>query len=176
MLINHPSTGTFLFDTNTCHLATMPKIRHQEKPISLFVPTADDGGGSLYIMRTIPRPESGSSTLSYQFEVLMFSSLTMTFPSQPADCRRLPPPPYICDLDYDYPYRPRITAYAVVGSSIYISAQSVGTYCLDTLSNTWHRVGQWTLPFLGKVEYVPELSLWFGISEHGHLAAADLSA
>jgi hypothetical protein len=47
---------------------------------------------------------------------------------------------------------------------------------LDTLSNRWERVGQWTLPFYGKVEYVPELKLWFGLSTpHGHLAAADLS-
>jgi hypothetical protein len=55
-----------------------------------------------------------------------------------------------------------------------------GTYCLDTASHTWSKVGDWTLPFVGKVEYVPELKLWFGISTsesgNGQLAAADLSA
>uniref|UniRef100_A0A0D3GUA5 Uncharacterized protein n=1 Tax=Oryza barthii TaxID=65489 RepID=A0A0D3GUA5_9ORYZ len=37
-------------------------------------------------------------------------------------------------------------------------------------------VDKWTLPFQGKVEYVPELKLWFGFSaEDGCLAAANLS-
>ncbi|GJN11027.1 hypothetical protein PR202_ga29185 [Eleusine coracana subsp. coracana] len=48
---------------------------------------------------------------------------------------------------------------------------------MHTVSHTWNRVGEWTLPFHGKIEYVPELKLWFGISaDSGHLAAADLSA
>ncbi|GJN33088.1 hypothetical protein PR202_gb21651 [Eleusine coracana subsp. coracana] len=53
----------------------------------------------------------------------------------------------------------------------------MGTYCLDTAGGyTWSKVGDWTLPFRGKVEYVPELKLWFGLSAYGQqLAAADLS-
>ncbi|RLN04474.1 hypothetical protein C2845_PM13G22030 [Panicum miliaceum] len=55
--------------------------------------------------------------------------------------------------------------------------KGVGTYCLDTASHTWSEVGKWTLPFHGRVEYVPELKLWFGLSgEARHLAAADLSS
>jgi hypothetical protein len=38
-------------------------------------------------------------------------------------------------------------------------------------------VAKWTLPFQGKVEYVPELNLWFGFSaKDRHFAAADLSS
>nr|TKW37840.1 hypothetical protein SEVIR_1G075000v2 [Setaria viridis] len=37
------------------------------------------------------------------------------------------------------------------------------TYCLETATHAWTQVGEWTLPFVGKVEYVPELKLWFGI-------------
>lgn len=93
-----------------------------------------------------------------------------------------------------------ITSYAVVGGGSHICVSvgisyvygglgavnyrknGVGTYCLDTVSHTWSKVGDWTLPFAGKVEYVPELKLWFGISGsefgsgNGQLAAADLSA
>jgi len=64
------------------------------------------------------------------------------------------------------------------GSHVCISVHGVGTYCLDTADHTWSQVGEWTLPFHGKVEYVPELKLWFGLSAAGgqqNLAAADLS-
>lgn len=65
-----------------------------------------------------------------------------------------------------------------------IKNEIASTYCLDTASHTWSIVGDWTLSFVGKVEYVPELKLWFGISAsgsesgsgYGELAAADLSA
>ncbi|KQK20095.1 hypothetical protein BRADI_1g52436v3 [Brachypodium distachyon] len=51
------------------------------------------------------------------------------------------------------------------------------TYCLDTTTHTWRQAGNWTLPFRGKVEYVPELKLWFGLSAKDQmLAAADLSS
>ncbi|KAK3127694.1 hypothetical protein QOZ80_7AG0577120 [Eleusine coracana subsp. coracana] len=41
----------------------------------------------------------------------------------------------------------------------------------------YRKVSEWTLPFNGKVEYVPELKLWFGLAaESGNLAAADLSS
>jgi hypothetical protein len=40
----------------------------------------------------------------------------------------------------------------------------------------WTHVGEWALPFHGKVEYVPELKLWFDMSANdGQLAAANLS-
>ncbi|OEL27289.1 hypothetical protein BAE44_0011693, partial [Dichanthelium oligosanthes] len=75
---------------------------------------------------------------------------------------------------------PQISFYAVVSgcSEICVSVEGVGTYCLNKRSYTWSEVGKWTLPFYGKVEYVPELKLWFGISagDQTTLAAADLSA
>uniref|UniRef100_A0A0E0JT40 Uncharacterized protein n=1 Tax=Oryza punctata TaxID=4537 RepID=A0A0E0JT40_ORYPU len=44
-------------------------------------------------------------------------------------------------------------------------------------SLTWSHLGKWMLPFTGKVEYVPEVKLWVGISASTHeLAAADLSS
>ena len=47
---------------------------------------------------------------------------------------------------------------------------------MDTVTHTWSHVGDWMLPFKGKVEYVPELKLWFGIcAQDWQLGAAELS-
>lgn len=56
-----------------------------------------------------------------------------------------------------------------------VSAEGVGTYLMDTVNHAWEEVGRWLLRFNGKVEYVPELNLWFGLTVNGMLAAADLS-
>uniref|UniRef100_A0A0E0KY33 Uncharacterized protein n=1 Tax=Oryza punctata TaxID=4537 RepID=A0A0E0KY33_ORYPU len=58
-----------------------------------------------------------------------------------------------------------------------MSVNEVGTYCFDTGSRSWSHAGEWTLPFSGKAEYVPELKLWFGIAAKGEYSpcAADLS-
>jgi hypothetical protein len=53
--------------------------------------------------------------------------------------------------------------------------EDVGTYCMDIATHTWSPVGKWMLPLYGKIEYVPELNLWFGFSDKNHLSAADLS-
>ncbi|CAN6322583.1 unnamed protein product [Urochloa humidicola] len=61
---------------------------------------------------------------------------------------------------------------------IYVSsvAPGIGTYSFHTDKWFWRRVGEWTLPFLGRAEFVPELNLWFGLSPDRpfHLCAADL--
>jgi hypothetical protein len=63
------------------------------------------------------------------------------------------------------------------GSHICISVDGVGTYRFDTENHEWSEVAKWTLPFQGKVEYVPELNLWFGFSaKDRHFVAADLSS
>lgn len=127
-------------------------------------------------MERNPRSEAGCRVQhSDQFEAFVYHKPTGTsFKSW--YCYSLPPPPFV----RDHPYGQRcsgITSYTVVGDDILISAEGAGTYCLDTVSNIWSQVGDWTLPFCGKVEYVPELKLWFGLSaENQHLAAVDLSA
>ncbi|KAF8668756.1 hypothetical protein HU200_051944 [Digitaria exilis] len=89
-------------------------------------------------------------------------------------CQLFPPPPYVHEHSYS-----EISSYSVVsgGSLICISVKDRGTYVLDTASrHLWEKVGDWKPPFQGKVEYVPELKLWFGLSADAkHLVAADLS-
>ncbi|KAG2654739.1 hypothetical protein PVAP13_1NG501138 [Panicum virgatum] len=153
------SGRTIIFDTKMRHVDILPTLhRPKWEPISIFVPSDaadnhDDVEGSIFVMERVPDPEY-SGQPSSQFE----------------DERP-----------------PKISSYAVVGgggggsgssSLIYIAAEEgAGTYSLDTVRHTWSRLGDCALPFHGKVEYVPELKLWFGISSKDWtLAAADLSA
>ncbi|CAL5085602.1 unnamed protein product [Urochloa decumbens] len=180
------SGRAFPFDADTRNLVTMPSLhKPKQYPISLFVPDAGDGGGSLLVIEEVPRPEyhRRETHTSDQFEA--FVCRRKPAAAESWRCQLLPPPPYLRDSKYWQSRRShKIAAYGVVdgGSQVCISVEGVGTYCLDTASHTWSEVGKWTLPFVGKFEYVPELKLWFGISAAGAqnqkhlLAAADLSA
>ncbi|RLM79687.1 uncharacterized protein C2845_PM12G32030 [Panicum miliaceum] len=115
---------------------------------------------------------------TYQFEAFVYRRPASTYFSKSWQCQLLPSLPYVHNTKQWHSF-PQISSYAVGngGSEICISVQGRGTYCLNTTSYTWTEVGKWTLPFNGKVEYVLELKLWFGISASDHtLAAADLSA
>ncbi|KAG0519399.1 hypothetical protein BDA96_09G260900 [Sorghum bicolor] len=107
--------------------------------------------------------------------VLPSSTWACTSESKSWQRQLLPPPPFVCDPKH-YEHRgPKITSYAVVerGGShvIFVSVDGAGTYSLDT-----SHVSDWVLPFTGKVEYVPELKLWFGFcTQDWQLGAADLS-
>ncbi|XP_004956624.1 uncharacterized protein LOC101767656 [Setaria italica] len=180
----------FIFDLDSRKVETMPPLLKLPtvNPVSVFVhkPHVDDDvwndgdGSSLFLMERIPQPEPISHLVR---ESEQFVGFINHYPSGPwggkcFTCRLLPPPPFVRETCSWYNNTPKITAYGVIGggSHVCISVQGVGTYCLDTANHTWSQVGKWTLPFHGKVEYVPELKLWFGLSgDSQHLAAADLS-
>lgn len=128
--------------------------------------------GSLYIMESIPDTEH--SIESHQFEAFIFCKPRFTTNVSSRRCQRLPTPPYAFQSSYNSCKYTEISSYAVVGggSHICISTKGIGTYCLDTASHTWSKVGRWTLPFYGKAEYVPELKLWFGLSAKAQLLCA----
>ncbi|KAJ1295191.1 hypothetical protein BS78_01G205300, partial [Paspalum vaginatum] len=161
---------TYIYDADTRSVVTMPDLKPKLWPLSLFVPNAgldghdhDDGscGGSLFIIETVIKPEEGwSGQCSDQFEVFVYDKPTST-----SSCRPLPPPPFVRYPKF-HNIHTKISSYAVVGGGSEVC-----------ISHTWRSLGQWTLPFNGKVEYVPELKLWFGLSaKTQRLAAADLSA
>jgi len=68
----------------------------------------------------------------------------------------------------------------VSDSKIWISTRNGGTFSFDTTSGVWSEAGDWELPFYGRVEYAPELGLWFGFTSEGRqlpqFAACDLGA
>ncbi|KAF0914483.1 hypothetical protein E2562_028965 [Oryza meyeriana var. granulata] len=177
-----------LFNPEMRQLDFMPCLnKPKSMPLSLFVPNAeaDDDydhycrGSSLFVMERAPGPEHNWSTpWSDQFEAFVYCKPTSLPFTKSWLWQLLPPPPYVREVKHwRSGARPEISSYALLGSHICISVSGVGTYCLDTASHTWRKAGNWTLPFHGKVEYVPELKLWFGFTtEARHLAAADLSS
>ncbi|CAO2037273.1 unnamed protein product [Urochloa humidicola] len=185
------SGRTALFDADTRQAETIPCL-HTPKlsPLSIFVPGSgaggddDDGGGAgIYIMDTHPHRELGlgkddatQSQLSNQFEAFVYHRHAMSW-----EHHRLPRPPFVVDpkrYEDCGSKKPVITSHAVVAAKVYLSVERAGTYCLDTATHAWTQVGEWTLPFVGKVQYVPELKLWFGAcaTKDTRLGAADLSA
>nr|ACG32832.1 hypothetical protein [Zea mays] len=176
----------FLFDANSCGVSTVAHLHTPKvKPISLSIPQPnvdeddhnDEWGSKLFILESMPEePE-----VNCQFEAFIYR-MRDVYPRVLKHWNRHlvpPPPPFIRETVNQNSRRLEVTSYAVIedGSHICISIEGAGTYCMHTVSHTWNRVGEWTLPFRGKIEYVPELKLWFGTSaESGHLAAADLSA
>ncbi|RLN16211.1 hypothetical protein C2845_PM02G36890 [Panicum miliaceum] len=147
---------TFLFDADTCNVVTMPDLHKPKRwPLSLFVPSVcmdghnDSGGGHLFIMETIVKSEARcSGQHSDQFEAIVYRKPTAT-----SSCQLLPPPPFVFDPKFA-DKRTKINSYAVIngGSEICISVEGAGTYCFDTVKHTWRHVGEWTLPFHGKVD------------------------
>jgi hypothetical protein len=189
------SGRTFLFDANTRHVVTMPSLhKPKDTPFSIFIPSAsddsnsdgfeddvDDDVGTLFVMEGYPTMEptsddhSPNDQPSDEFVAYVYGKRKLThFKSW--KCQSLPPPPYVRDPTW-MKFRPQITTYAVVGggAQILISAESAGTYCMDTATHKWSHVGRWMLPLHGKIEYVPELDLWFGFSAKDQLSAVDLS-
>ncbi|CAN6247075.1 unnamed protein product [Urochloa humidicola] len=188
ILCTDQSGRTVLFDADTCLAETMPHLhRPKSWPLTIFVPGAgagDDNGGSLYIMDPRPRWERGDDDanapqLSNQFEAFVYRRHAMSWQHQ-----RLPLSPFVVEPKRyeDCSKKPVITSHAVVGgggaAQVCLSVDRAGTYCLDTATHAWTHVGEWTLPFAGKVQYVPELELWFGFcaTKDMRLGAADLSA
>jgi len=165
-----------LCDTALPAVRTMPTLHAPKSfPISIAA------GNSLYVLNSRLGPPQ-----RHTFEALLHGLLP--------DCathgwfwRSLPPPPYVHYPDYGedeldddddeivQPYE--IRAYTVVGDSqIWISTVGAGTYSLDMESGIWSKPGEWSLPFSGCAEFVPEHKMWFGFSsEDNQFCACDLT-
>ncbi|CAL5078577.1 unnamed protein product [Urochloa decumbens] len=130
--------------------------------------TVYDAGSSLYVM----------SSKGYSFEVLDFggdggsSRRRYGFDRSGLKWQQLPPPPLGAAGFH-------MSAVLNGGGTICFSSMPEGpdTFCFDTASQQWWHAGDWTLPFEGKAEHVPELETWVGFSSNHphHLCAADLS-
>ncbi|CAL4936698.1 unnamed protein product [Urochloa decumbens] len=146
----------FLLDAGSRSFVTMPSL-HTPKwcPISFSVIGSEqDGASSLYVMEKVPSSDP---------EAFLYTTSETSY-NKSWYRHSLPPPPYILDPGYK---RARIHSHAVLGggSHLCISAIGHGTYCFDTASREWSHAGDWMLPMYGKAEYVPELDIWFGLSD-----------
>ncbi|CAL5091207.1 unnamed protein product [Urochloa decumbens] len=138
--------------------------------ITFSVPGAGGPGKeheSLYVMRS--DDDDGRST---GFVVLDFNEPRRKW-------QRLPPPP--C-ADEPGGSSGTIKSFTVLDGGrticVYDRDTTYATYCFDTASREWRHAGDWSLPFDGRAEHVPELNTWLGFcpEQPRHLCAADLSA
>uniref|UniRef100_A0A0D9XW68 Uncharacterized protein n=1 Tax=Leersia perrieri TaxID=77586 RepID=A0A0D9XW68_9ORYZ len=170
---------TLVFDADDSSSIAFPNLTcakfHDAIPISIKKACSSNSEAvdGLYVMPQSPSPQC----LQHCFEVLDYSTSSFTSSSSRGNgkgsfswrspyWRSLPPPPFANFR------QAHIDSYTVVdGSKIYISRSEMtdATYEFDT-------VGNWTMPFHGKAEYVPDLKLWFGLSpDHPYtLCAFDL--
>ncbi|KAF6990585.1 hypothetical protein CFC21_007754 [Triticum aestivum] len=172
---------TFFYDTDSRSLRTgMPMMcKPIMDPISIAV------GDSLYVMSGNPGPSPGK----HCFQALIHGRLPASDTNDWSWYSLQPPPPFVNDIprfhedevksscgDVPAPYE--IGAYTVVGESqIWVSTAGAGTYSYDTVSGAWSKVGNWSLPFRGRAEYIPEHNLWFGFTPNNlQLCTSDLTA
>ncbi|VAI59152.1 uncharacterized protein LOC119322481 [Triticum dicoccoides] len=152
----------------------------------IWEPTSVIAGGKLYVMKSSPFP-----TTSHCFEALIYGHHPgIDYLPECWYWRSLPPPPFrnsnhrlddnqfigggYADEDGDLS---RVTAYTVVNDLDIWVSQGGTTYSFDTVSSAWTSLGEWTLPFRGHAEYIPENKLWFGLSSDGDLlCTSDLSS
>uniref|UniRef100_A0ACD5Y9Q6 Uncharacterized protein n=1 Tax=Avena sativa TaxID=4498 RepID=A0ACD5Y9Q6_AVESA len=169
---------TVLYDTDAGLLHSVPGLNGPKgaKPISFSIidrnPRDPGRADALYVMGRYPRRYD-----YFNFEALMYSEPSNSW----KDWRwhRLPPPPAHVDTSM-------VSCHALIDEPghdpiLMVSSTEesrVGTYCFNTCTNLWSKAGDWTLPFVGRVEHVPELdNLWFGIAIKWpyDLCAMDLS-
>ncbi|KAK3155673.1 hypothetical protein QOZ80_2BG0206160 [Eleusine coracana subsp. coracana] len=149
---------------------------------------SNNGGAMMYdphlhAIRTLPRltePKASPISIANKSGVLFvldggskgsFESLVYETPCDYRKCkegkwewRALPPPPFFPT------HGTNIDSWALIdGSHIWVSTTtsltSSSTYSFDTERLVWSdKSADWSLPFSGRAEYVPEHKLWFGIS------------
>ncbi|CAN6170770.1 unnamed protein product [Urochloa humidicola] len=144
---------SFLYDADINSVDTLPGIRgglitgpmHPMEPIAISTGGAPEAAEEdLYILH------GGGG-----FRVLRFRDRAGAWRWE----SNLPRPPFDSGA---------VRSHTVVGGGRTICVSSrpggFGTYCFDTVGREWRRAGGWTLPFYGRVEYVPGLDLWLGLS------------
>uniref|UniRef100_A0A0D9W3N8 DUF7880 domain-containing protein n=1 Tax=Leersia perrieri TaxID=77586 RepID=A0A0D9W3N8_9ORYZ len=140
-----------IYDARAHAMRTAPSLT---KPKTTSLPVSVSvGGDSLYVLDTTTRTEE-----EHSFEALVYQR-GLHHPSCRLGkcyddwlCHPLPPPPF----------RRHVAAYTVVGGShIWMSTKgddddACSTYSFDTDRRAWAKQGDWTLPFCGRAEYVPD--------------------
>ncbi|OEL38125.1 PP2A regulatory subunit TAP46 [Dichanthelium oligosanthes] len=152
--------NTSVYDAASHSLTAMPELNSPKgyscvaAPISIPGAAAahhamsdDDHTNCLYMMDMNPGR-------SCSFEVLAYD------PVEHWCWDPLPPPPFLEDPEYEAPLG---APFAVVGGGTRICVSTTtATYCFDTVTDAWNKVGDWVLPF--RAEYVPELGLCLGLA------------
>ncbi|CAL5056507.1 unnamed protein product [Urochloa decumbens] len=168
--------GACMYEPEMHAVRTLPRfVKPKNWPISIAM------GNNLFVLDRAP---NGNSTRN--FEALVYDAPS---PHRQGDwdwhaLPSMPPPPCARNGNEDPTWADSCAA-VEGGSHIWISATggdaaNAWTYSFDTQRLVWSKPADWTLPFCGIAEYIPELhKLWFGIASRDHgrvFCASDLAA
>ncbi|KQJ83363.1 hypothetical protein BRADI_5g14520v3 [Brachypodium distachyon] len=135
--------NSILYDPIGNNTRAMPPLA-SPKSMSLSLTV---GGTDLYAMNQIPSwpPTANPVFHDHDFEGILFDQQQQGY-----DCCALPPTP--CRFKDFSPSHGSILSYVVAGggSSIWITKHEMGTYSFDTRTRLWSKVGDWSLPILGR--------------------------
>ncbi|KAM3373586.1 hypothetical protein ACQJBY_020185 [Aegilops geniculata] len=171
ILADHANRMLRFYTIDGCsYIDTMPSLHgYKHSPLAISVPPTDlhllDGEdtGDLYIIDSVLHPDKAE--VRPQFEALVWRGITTSLASHRFwHCDILPLPPWITHHRNAFVY-----GHALVGDTICFSicgSEGDGTYCFHMATREWSKDGDWVMPFDGKADYVPELGLWFGVSEN----------
>jgi hypothetical protein len=127
-----------------------------------FAPVSVTDGKNLFIMDSLFTPSLDRDKC---FEALIYDRREEDW--HPC-C--LPAPPYAPwfrnELHSQWSHA---VSYALVDGGdprLWFSSDWLGTHCFDLARDSWSKVGDWAVPFYGRVERVPEQRLWFGLTSH----------
>ncbi|CAM0955396.1 unnamed protein product [Alopecurus aequalis] len=150
---------TVLYDTLTSGISGGPELRH----CKFLQPAWAAVGGKLYLANMFP-DNYGTPC----FEALRFDDELEDWLWD-----LLPSPPFFSE---PFGSHNLIRCHAAGDEGkIWISTWGEGTYTFDATTTTWSKEGDWTLPFDGRVQYIPELGLYLGFSRRSSkLCSADL--
>ncbi|KAF7064758.1 hypothetical protein CFC21_071009 [Triticum aestivum] len=152
---------TVLYDSLTSGISGGPDLRHCK-----FVhPAWAAIRGKLYITNMLPHNYGKPCLEALRFDDELEDWLWDLLPS----------PPF-----FDEPFRSdnTIQCYAAGDEEkMWISTLGRGTYTFDAATATWCKEGGWTLPFEGRVQYIPEYGIYFGFSKRlNKLCSAEMIA
>ncbi|OEL34966.1 PP2A regulatory subunit TAP46 [Dichanthelium oligosanthes] len=127
--------ATFAQDVIEGRASVSQAHEHKHQPL-IFGPASLVGGGL-----TSERERMAAQVFQpgYSFEVLAYD------PVEHWCWDPLPPPPFFEDPEYEAPVE---APFAVVGGGTRICVSTTtATYCFDTVTDEWGKVGDWVLPF-----------------------------
>ncbi|GJN06940.1 hypothetical protein PR202_ga24718 [Eleusine coracana subsp. coracana] len=188
----HSRGAAVLYNCEDRSLDALPDIQSSQAsrvvPILFYGAGAgDEGGDTVYVMDRSPKPagddDDDANNNKFQFQALVRRQ-EKDDGSNNNQWRRdaLPPPPYVHDGGYKSTC---IDSHVLLGGDasrsdvlLCVSTEGIGTFSFDTARRTWWKVGDWALPFSGKIEHVLELGVlvgFWGSDEHGHRRLCDCS-
>nr|CAB3494227.1 unnamed protein product [Digitaria exilis] len=180
ILCGDSSGGTSLYDADSHSILTMHGLKAPKglDAISISITRAANGYArpydSLFVMNRTP----DSKNAEYLLEELKYGSEDYSFSNYPLihPWESHLPPRFIYHPAYKVPSD--IGAYAVVGSTIYVSSvvSGIGTYSFDTMKWAWRHAGEWMFctakTFLGTL---PPMVVGFSDNEDDDDEAIDLT-